>query len=73
MENIQETLGIPLIGVIPESQAVLASTNLGQPVITLQDNASEAYRDMVKRFIGEDVPMRFTKCDKGFFQKLFGR
>lgn len=74
LESITELLGIPLIGVIPESPSVLTSTNLGQPVISLPgDNAAEAYKDAVSRFLGDDVPMRFTKPeDKGFFSRLFG-
>merc|ERR1711861_4528 len=33
LTDIEELLGLPLIGVIPESKSVLTSTNLGQPVI----------------------------------------
>jgi septum site-determining protein MinD len=75
LEDIQEVLGIPVIGVIPESPCVLTSTNMGQPVITEQgDKASEAYRDMVRRFLGEDVPLRYVKPEeKGFFTRLFGK
>jgi septum site-determining protein MinD len=73
LEDIQELLGLPLIGVIPESKAVLMSTNLGQPVITLHDKAGHAYKDMVRRFRGEDVPWRYIKQEeKGFFQRMFG-
>lgn len=74
LENIQETLGIPLLGVIPESKDVLASSNLGQPVISLPVDAGEAYKDCVRRFLGEEnVSLRFTTPNKSFFQKLFGR
>eukprot|EP01036_Dinobryon_divergens_P048049 gene48049-64475_t len=44
--DIEELLGLPLIGVIPESKAVLTSTNIGQPVIMGNDKASVAYKDM---------------------------
>lgn len=74
LEDITELLGLPLIGVIPESKAVLTSTNIGQPVIMAQDNAGEAYKDVVKRFIGEDVPLRFTLPEeRGFFARLFNK
>jgi septum site-determining protein MinD len=34
---------------------------------------SEAYKDVVSRFLGETVPMRFTDAEKpGFFKRLFG-
>lgn len=73
LEDIGELLGLPLLGVIPESRAVLTSTNLGQPVIASADNAGEAYKDLVRRFLGESVPWRFIKPEeKGFFARIFG-
>jgi septum site-determining protein MinD len=72
LDDIGELLGLPLLGVIPESRSVLTSTNLGQPVITsTTDNAGEAYKDLVKRFLGEQVPLRFvTAEEKGFFSRI---
>lgn len=73
LEDITELLGLPIIGVIPESRAVLTSTNIGQPVILAADNAGEAYKDLVSRFLGQEVPLRFiTAEEEGFFAKLFG-
>jgi septum site-determining protein MinD len=73
LEDIQELLGLTLIGVIPESKSVLTSTNLGQPVIMGDDKAANAYKDMVKRFLGEQVPLRFTTYEQpSFFKRMFG-
>ena len=73
LEDIQELLGLPLVGVIPESRSVLTSTNLGQPVILSDDKAGMAYKDVVQRFLGADVPLRFTVAEEpGFFQRIFG-
>jgi septum site-determining protein MinD len=75
LEDIQEILRIPLIGVIPESETVLDASNQGLPAIHLKNSdVSEAYRDVISRFLGEQVPMRFTQAEKpGFFKRLFGR
>jgi len=75
VEDIGDILGLPLLGVIPESKQVLTSSNLGQPVIMASDtDAAEAYKDSVLRFMGEERPMRFvTPPPKGFFQRLFGQ
>ena len=75
LTDIQEILRIPLIGVIPESETVLQASNQGVPAIH-QDGSdvSEAYKDLVARFLGEERPMRFTDAVKpGFFKRLFGR
>ncbi|MCB1777759.1 MAG: septum site-determining protein MinD [Candidatus Competibacteraceae bacterium] len=74
VNDVLEILGIPLLGVIPESQTVLQSSNAGVPVI-LEDSseAGAAYSDLVDRFLGKDLPHRFTSAQKkGFLQRLFG-
>ena len=75
LEDIQDILRIPLIGVIPESEAVLQASNQGSPAIHLKGtDVSEAYQDVVARFLGEDRPLRFVDPQKaGLLKRLFGR
>ena len=74
VSDIQEILRIPLMGVIPESESVLQASNQGLPAIHLKESdVSEAYTDLVARFLGEERPMRFVDHVKsGFFKRLFG-
>jgi len=75
LHDIEELLGLPVIGVIPESKEVLTCTNLGTPIITLGDDnaASGAYSDMVDRFLGEEKELRFiTPEPVSFFKRIFG-
>ncbi|MEQ5125285.1 septum site-determining protein MinD [Providencia zhijiangensis] len=74
MEDVLEILCIPLVGVIPEDQSVLRSSNQGEPVILDSDSeAGQAYSDCVERILGEDRPMRFIEEEKkGFLKRLFG-
>ena len=74
LQDIQEILRIPLIGVIPESESVLTASNQGLPAIHLaESDVSEAYKDVIARFLGEDKPMRFIEAVKpGFFKRMFG-
>ena len=76
MDDIVEILSIPLIGVIPESESVLQSSNSGNPVVLDKESlAGQAYMDVVSRFLGGDVPLRFVDAEvkkQGFFKKLFG-
>ncbi|NDB86895.1 MAG: septum site-determining protein MinD, partial [Alphaproteobacteria bacterium] len=75
VKDVQEILAIPLIGIIPESKAVLKASNTGTPVILdTQSDAGVAYQDAVARFLGEDKPMRFaTEERKGILRRLFGK
>lgn len=75
VSDVVEILHIPLLGVIPESQAVLNASNRGVPVSFEQEtDAGQAYLDAVGRFLGEEHPHRFIhEQKKGFFNRLFGR
>ncbi|HVK56352.1 MAG TPA: septum site-determining protein MinD [Burkholderiales bacterium] len=74
VEDVQEILRIPLIGVIPESEQVLQASNSGSPVIHADStDVAVAYRDVVARFLGEERPIRFVQVEKrGILQRLFG-
>jgi septum site-determining protein MinD len=73
IEDVQGLLGIPLLGVIPESDTVLDASNTGAPVIMNDSSpAGQAYGDAVDRLLGEDKPMRFLEPErKGLFKRLF--
>jgi len=72
--DVEEILGIPVLGVIPESENVLAASNAGVPVIHDAGSiAGQAYADAVSRLLGEDVELRFIDAPKkGFFKRMFG-
>jgi septum site-determining protein MinD len=75
LEDIQDILRISLIGIIPESELVLDASNQGLPVVHMHNSdVSEAYKDVIDRFLGNDKPMRFTDVPKlGFKDKLMSR
>jgi len=74
IEDIQDILRIKLLGVIPESETVLQASNQGLPAVHMQgSDVSEAYKDVIDRFLGHDKPMRFTEAAKpGLLKRLFG-
>ncbi|MGZ8218292.1 septum site-determining protein MinD [Methylomagnum sp.] len=74
VDDVQEILSLHLLGVVPESKAVLNASNAGTPVI-LDDksDAGQAYKDVVRRYLGEDVTHRFIEEEKkSLFGRLFG-
>lgn len=69
VENVQELLGIPLLGIIPESTSVLNASNSGAPVILDQkSDAGRAYQAIVAKFLGKPETPK-----KGFFRRLLSR
>jgi len=75
VDGVEEILAIGLLGVIPESPAVLQSSNAGIPVILdTQSTAGQAYSDIVARFLGEKIEHRFVTVEnKGLLARVFGK
>ncbi len=70
--DVNEILAIPLLGVIPESPAVLRASNSGDPVILDEESdAGQAYTDAVARFLGENVPHRFIEEKSHWLKRMF--
>jgi septum site-determining protein MinD len=52
----------------------LQASNQGLPAIHIEkSDVSEAYRDVVSRYLGEEKPLRFVDYEKpGLLKRLFG-
>ncbi|HRL21768.1 MAG TPA: septum site-determining protein MinD [Alcaligenes sp.] len=74
LQDVEDILRIKLIGVTPESETVLQASNQGVPVIHIRESdVSQAYQDIVARYLGEEKPLRFVDYEKpGLFKRLFG-
>jgi septum site-determining protein MinD len=73
VEDILSILALPLIGVVPEDDKIITSTNDGEPIYYNKDSlASEAYKRIARRLLGEKVPMLNLDAKKGFLKRLFG-
>ena len=73
IDDTLEVLGLELIGVVPDDETIIRSTNIGEPVVTeKKSQAGKAFRNVTKRIMGEDVPLLDLDSDAGFFRRLFG-
>lgn len=72
IEDILEILAIKLIGVIPDDEKIIVSTNRGEPVVASENGSlsGKAYRNIVRRVMGEDVPFLELYNKSSFFGKI---
>jgi len=71
LEDISEILAISLIGVVPDDEDIITSTNRGEPIVSVEKSKSgEAYRNIASRIMGNDVPFLELDGDEGFIAKL---
>lgn len=72
-EDILDLLGISLIGVVPEDEQVIVSTNRGLPIATEDKNiAGKAFRNIAGRLDGEEIPLMDLGSESNIFKRLFG-
>ena len=73
IEDVLDLLSLPLIGVIPDDEEIVKSTNIGKPIVLDEKSfVGEAFRRVARRIEGEDVPFLDLKTKKGLFSILKG-
>lgn len=76
IDDIIDILAIDLIGVVPDDEKIVVSTNRGEPAVTdVKSNAGQSYSNIARRIIGEDIPMDDILAEDGLMfkiRKLFG-
>ncbi len=71
IDDIIDILAIDLIGVVPDDEKIVVSTNRGEPAVNDEKSlAGQAYRNVTKRIQGEDVPIMNLESEDGFFFKV---
>ena len=71
IDDMIDILAIELIGVVPDDEHIIVSTNRGEPAVSNNESvAGQAYRNIVKRVLGEDIPFMNLESDQGFITKL---
>lgn len=76
VEDVQEVLGnsVKLLGVVPDDEAIITSTNKGEPAsLTETSPAGQAYRNIARRLRGEEVPFMDLEEKSGFFDRIMKR
>ena len=71
IDDMIDILAIELLGVIPEDEMIVITTNRGEPVVLDQVSRSgQAYRNITRRILGEEVPFLNLEDTGGFFDRL---
>lgn len=69
IEDVVDILSIDLIGVVPDDENIVISTNNGDPLVGNDSLAGQAYMNICKRITGEEVPF-LDLNPKGFFGRI---
>lgn len=71
IDDMIDILAIDLLGVVPEDEKIVISTNKGEPAVMDENSkAGQAYKNISRRILGEDVPIMNLEVEEGFMEKL---
>ncbi len=71
VDDVIEHLAIELLGIVPEDESIIVSTNKGEPVVlNVNSRAGEAYRNITRRITGEEVPYMDIEGDSTLMKRL---
>lgn len=69
-EDVVEILAVDLLGVVPDDENIVVSTNQGEPLVGSKSLAGQAYENICRRIMGEEVPFLDLFQKNGFFSKI---
>jgi septum site-determining protein MinD len=73
VEDVQEILAVPLIGIVPDDERVIVSTNKGEPLVLAETPslAGTAFDNIARRLEGETVEfLDLNASPDGFFTRI---
>ena len=63
-------LAIDLIGAVPDDEQIVVSTNQGEPLVGSDCLAGQAYANICRRILGEEVPFLDLETKSGVWSKF---
>ncbi|MEB3330298.1 MAG: septum site-determining protein MinD [Candidatus Sericytochromatia bacterium] len=74
VDDVLDILGssVKLLGVVPDDETIITSTNRGEPAVLSKNGskAGQAYLNVSRRLLGEDVPFMNLEAGNGLIDKL---
>lgn len=73
MEEVVEILAIDPIGIVPEDESIVISTNRGEAAVFDEtSSAGRAFLHIARRVAGEDIPLMALNNHQSMLDRLFG-
>jgi len=70
-DDVLELLAIKLLGVVPEDEQVIVSTNIGRPIVLDEKSrAGQAFKNIARRLMGDDIPLLDMDYRDDIFHRL---
>lgn len=69
--DVLEVLGIDLLGIVPEDEAIIIATNKGEPAVyDKRSNAGHAFINTAQRLLGDEIPLDEVEESPSLLERL---
>ena len=72
LTDVQDILAVNMIGAIPDDENIVVSTNQGEPLVGMGSAAGQAYLNVCRRLLGQNVPWSLREKQPVSWQKFPG-
>ena len=70
IDDVVDILSINLIGAVPDDEHIVVATNNGEPLVGDESLAGQAYMNICRRILGEEVPLLDLNEKSSVWQKI---
>ena len=70
IDDVVDILSVHIIGAVPDDENIVISTNQGEPLVGSDSMAGQAFMNICKRILGEEVPLMNLEVNTGFWGKI---
>ena len=72
LSDVTDILAVNVIGAVPDDENIVISTNQGEPLVGLGSSAGQAYLEICRRLMGENIPVVGPEPHRSFLNRLCG-
>lgn len=70
LDDVMDILAVHILGAVPDDENIVISTNQGEPLVGAESLAGQAYYNICKRIMGEQVPLLNLDTSYGIWTRL---
>ena len=70
LNDVIDILAVDIIGAVPDDEEIVISTNQGEPLAGSNSLAGQAYMNICRRIVGEQLPLLDLENQRGLLYRL---
>jgi len=68
--DVSDILSLPILGIVPDDENIVISTNRGEPIVGNSTPSGQAYQNICLRILGNNIPIQMNQNILSFWTKV---